>query len=44
MTALYDYSLRERENVRLEKLVMFVSVTALVLILTFFIFYYRKKT
>ncbi|MBO7137046.1 MAG: hypothetical protein J6V92_01100 [Bacteroidaceae bacterium] len=45
MTALYDYSLRERENVRLEKLVMFVSVAALVLILilTFFIFYYRKK-
>ena len=45
MTALYDYSLRERENVRLEKLVMFVSVTALVLILilTFIIFYYRKK-
>jgi hypothetical protein len=45
MTALYDYSLRERENVRLEKLVVFVSVTALVLILilTFFIFYFRKK-
>ena len=45
MTALYDYSLRERENVRLEKLVMFVSATALtlILILTFFIFYYRKK-
>jgi len=45
MTALYDYGLRERENVRLEKLVIFVSATALVLILilTFFIFYYRKK-
>ncbi len=45
MTALYDYSLRERENVRLEKLVMLVSAAALVLILilTFFIFYYRKK-
>ena len=45
MTALYDYSLRERENVRLEKLVMFVSVTALILILIlmFLIFYYRKK-
>jgi tetratricopeptide (TPR) repeat protein len=45
MTALYDYSLRERENVRLEKLVMFISAAALVLILvlTFIIFYYRKK-
>lgn len=45
MTALYDYSLRERENVRLEKLVFLISATALVfiLILTFFIFYYRKK-
>lgn len=45
MTALYDYSLRERENVRLEKLVMLVSSATLVLILilTFLIFYYRKK-
>ena len=45
MTALYDYSLRQRENVRLEKLVIFVSVASLVLILilTFLIFYYRKK-
>ena len=45
MTALYDYSLRERENVRLERLVMLISATALVfiLILSFFIFYYRKK-
>lgn len=45
MTALYDYSLRERENVRLEKLVFLISATALVfiLILTFLVFYYRKK-
>jgi len=45
MTALYDYSLRERENIWLEKLVMLVSSVALVLILilTFLIFYYRKK-
>lgn len=45
MTALYDYSQRERENVRLEKMVFLILATALVLILilTFFIFYYRKK-
>lgn len=45
MTALYDYSLRERENIRLEKLVIAISAAALVtiLVLTFFIFYYRKK-
>ena len=45
MTALYDYSQRERENARLERLVMLVSAGALLLIfiLTFLIFYYRKK-
>ena len=39
MTALYDYSLRERENIRLEKLVIAISAAALVtiLVLTFFI-------
>lgn len=45
MTALYDYSLRQRKNVQLEKLVFLISVTALmlILILTFLVFYYRKK-